>query len=210
MHLTKFLLTSILWGLSISLSIPVSAQPADQCTLESIAAKLNEQAKLSQFVQTKKVTILKKPLISKGYLLITDNNQVVWQTQEPIKSTLLIGQQSLRQFNKNDQPVMSPANNNQKMSQLISTTFMAILAGNFEKLDNHFSVALDCTESRWSIELEASSNDMKPIITNINISGQNHIELLSFTEASGDSTQLVLSPSADPNLISQLRSYAID
>ena len=210
MHLTKFLLTSILWGLSISLSIPVSAQPADQCTLESIAAKLNEQAKLSQFVQTKKVTILKKPLISKGYLLITDNNQVVWQTQEPIKSTLLIGQQSLRQFNKNDQPVMSPANNNQKMSQLISTTFMAILAGNFEKLDNHFSVALDCTETRWSIELEASSNDMKPIITNINISGQNHIELLSFTEASGDSTQLVLSPSADPNLISQLRSYAID
>lgn len=210
MHLTKLLLTSILWGLSISLSIPVSAQPADQCTLESIAAKLNEQAKLSQFVQTKTVTILKKPLISNGYLLITDNNQVVWQTQEPIKSTLLIGQQSLRQFNKNDQPVMSPANNNQKMSQLISSTFMAILAGDFEKLDSHFSVALDCTETRWSIELEASSNDMKPIITNINISGQNHIELLSFTEASGDSTQLVLSPSADPNLISQLRSYAID
>ncbi|AUD79960.1 hypothetical protein CW740_12130 [Kangiella profundi] len=210
MPLTKFLLTSIFWGLSITLSIPISAQPADQCTLESIAAKLNEQAKLSQFVQTKKVTILKKPLISKGYLLITDNNQVVWQTQEPIKSTLLIGQQSLKQFNKNDQSVMSPANNNQKMSQLISTTFMAILAGNFEKLDNHFSVALDCTESRWSIELEASSNEMKPIITNINISGQNHIELLSFTEASGDSTRLVLSPSADPNLISQLRSYAID
>ena len=210
MHLTKFLLTSILWGLSITLSIPVSAQPADQCTLESIAAKLNEQAKLSQFVQTKKVTILKKPLISKGYLLITDNNQVVWQTQEPIKSTLIIGQQSLKQFNKNDQSVMSPANNNQKMSQLISSTFMAILAGNFEKLDNHFSVALECAETGWSIELEASSNDMKPIITNITISGQNHIELLSFTEASGDSTQLVLSPSADLNLTSQLRSYAID
>lgn len=210
MPLTKFLLTSIFWGLSITLSIPISAQPADQCTLESIAAKLNEQAKLSQFVQTKTVTILKKPLISNGYLLITDNNQVVWQTQQPIKSTLLIGQQSLRQFNKNDQPVMSPANNNQKMSQLISSTFMAILAGDFEKLDSHFSVALDCTETGWSIELEASSNDMKPIITNINISGQNHIELLSFTESSGDSTQLVLSPSADPNLISQLRSYAID
>ncbi|WP_018623682.1 outer membrane lipoprotein carrier protein LolA [Kangiella aquimarina] len=209
MPLFNFLLASILYGLLFVTSSPVKAEQPFKCSLESIASELGEQAMLNEFVQTKQVTILKKPLISKGYLLISDDNQVIWQTQQPIKSTLLIGQQTLRQFNKNDQPVMSPANNNQKMSQLISSTFLAILAGDFEKLDNHFSVALDCTETRWSIELEASSNDMKPIITNINISGQNHIETLSFTEASGDSTQLVLSPSTDPDLINQLRSYVI-
>ena len=203
----KRLLTCLLSGLSLIIALPVMAQPVAECSLDSIASKLKDQAPLNQFVQTKQVAILTKPLISKGYLLLTHNSQVVWQTQSPIKSTLLIGQQNLQQFNKHDQPVQSPANSNQQMSQLISSTFLAILAGDFEQLDQHFSTALDCRDGLWQIALTTNSPSMKPLISSISVSGQQHIDELSFTEANGDSTHLVLTPLDNPALMDLLGTY---
>ena len=66
MPLFNFLLACILYGLSFVTSSPVKAEQPFECSLESIASELGEQAMLNEFVQTKQVTILKKPLISKG------------------------------------------------------------------------------------------------------------------------------------------------
>lgn len=59
MPLFNFLLASILSGLLFMTGSPAKAQQLFECSLESIASELGEQAMLNEFVQTKQVTILK-------------------------------------------------------------------------------------------------------------------------------------------------------
>ena len=141
--------------------------------------------------------------------MVSDDHGVVWQTSQPLKGTIVIENDSLKQFNKHDQAVSAPANSNQQASQLITSTFLAILAGDFEQLERNFSAELICDETQWQIQLQAKHDDMRRLLTDITIIGNSNIQQLIFSEANGDTTELVFTPFEDPATEEALGLYFV-
>lgn len=180
------------------------------CDLAQITEAIQSQQKLHKFSQEKTIKVLAKPLNSSGYLLLADNESVVWQTLKPIKSTTVISSSELQQFNKNDQPITLPANGNTQTSQLISSTFLSILSGDLNSLNDNFEVDLVCNDSGWDINLSPINPRIKRLIKHISIDGSDQIEQLYFTEANDDVTRIKFSAATEPSTEKQLGSYLVD
>ena len=205
------LLTVSIFTLSLVLSSQSSrAVSDDSCDLNQITRVLNSQQPLHRFSQEKHIKVLAKPLKSSGYLLLADNDAVVWQTLKPIKSTTVITESEFKQFNKNDQPVSMPANADTQTSQLISSTFLAILSGNLNDLHANFDLVAVCDQANWEISLTPTHPRIQRLIKHIQIDGSAHIEHLSFTEANDDTTKLLITPVSEPSIQKQLGSYLVD
>lgn len=209
MHRYKLILLTFFLSFAFLATSKAHTDSAQSCNLQSVTEQVREHAPLNQFQQTKRIAILSKPLVSTGYLLVEDEHGVIWQTTEPLKSTILIKDESLQQFNKQDQLVSNPVNSQQKASQLISSTFLAILAGDFEQLERNFSAELICDEEQWQIQLQAKHDDMQRLLTDITIIGNTNIQQLTFAEANGDTTELVFTPLDDPAIEEALGLYFV-
>lgn len=205
------LITISIFTLSLVLSSHSSwAVSGDSCDLKQITQVLNSQQPLHQFSQEKHIKVLAKPLKSSGYLLLANNDAVVWQTLKPIKSTTLISESDLKQFNKNNQLVSLPANADTETSQLISSTFLAILSGNLNDLHANFELVVVCDQATWDINLIPTDPSIQRLLKHIQIKGSTHIERLSFTEANDDTTKLLFTPVSEPSIQKQLGSYLVD
>lgn len=209
MHRYKLILLTFFLSFAFLTTSKANTDSAHSCSLQSVTEQVREHAPLNQFQQTKRIAILSKPLVSTGYLLVSDDHGVVWQTSEPLKGTIVINNDSLKQFNKDDQAVSAPTNSNQKASQLISSTFLAILAGDFEQLERNFSAELICDEQQWQIQLQAKHDDMQRLLTDITIIGNTNIQQLTFAEANGDTTKLVFTPLDDATTEEALGRYFV-
>lgn len=209
MRLYKLTILAFFLSFTLLTTSQASTNAELNCSLPSVTEQVREQATLNQFQQTKRIAILSKPLVSAGYLLVSDAHGMVWQTSEPLKGTIVIKNGSLKQFNKHDQAVSAPANTNQKSSQLITSTFLAILAGDFAQLERNFSAELICDEEQWQIKLQAKHDDMQRLLTDITIIGNSSIQQLIFSEANGDSTELVFTPLNDPAIEEALGLYFV-
>ncbi|GAA4346682.1 outer membrane lipoprotein carrier protein LolA [Kangiella taiwanensis] len=180
------------------------------CELNSIAKQISSQPQLNEFKQLKTVAVLTQPLKSSGYLLLADNDRVVWQTQKPIKSTTVIGPNSFKQYNKQDEAISAPANSNNQTSQLISSTFLSILSGDFEELNTNFDVIAICKSSGWSLNLTSTHSDIQRVIKHIEVSGNTSIQRLTFTEANGDITQITFDTIDSQEIHAQLGQFLVD
>lgn len=209
MHRYKLILLTFFLSFAFLATSKANTDSDQSCSLHSVTEQVREHATLNQFQQTKHIAILSKPLVSTGYLLVSDDHGVVWQTSEPLKGTIVINNDSLKQFNKHDQAVSAPANSNQKASQLISSTFLAILAGDFEQLERNFSAELICDQEQWQIQLQAKHDDMQRLLTDITITGNTNIQQLTFAEANGDTTELVFTPLDDATTEEALGLYFV-
>ena len=196
--MTKFKLTTLGVVLITSLLITKNAFACLDmpCDLKQVAKKLNQPA-LSQFKQIKTIKVLSQPLESKGYLLLEDAKGLVWQTVTPIKSTTVITADQFQQFNKNDQPLTIPANANQSSGKIIATTFMNILSGNIEQLEQHFQVQSACNDHGWELQLTPDNAEVKQLIKHISIQGRDQIKQVMFTEINDDVTRLIFNTEND-------------
>lgn len=173
--------------------LPVSAYPCDISELGFLAADENVHY---EFTQTKTVAALSQPLISSGLLGLSDEQELLWQTLRPLKSTLVIGAGGLKQFNRNDQLVNDVAN---PAAVQLAQVFLNLLSGNTDVLDATFTQDLTCDGDAWELNLVPISSDLRNMLEALALSGSEHIDKVSFREARGDFTEIVLSaPMAGP------------
>ncbi|WP_223669734.1 outer membrane lipoprotein carrier protein LolA [Kangiella shandongensis] len=209
-HTFKFSILLLLAALVALISPQISSATDEGCELNAIATKLQSQPELSRFEQEKSIKVLSKPLYSSGYLLLSQDSGLVWQTLEPIKSTTVITDTEFKQYNKSDQLISLPDNGNQPASQLISSTFLAILSGSFTELDKNFTVATRCDDSQWTISLTPTNSTIDNVMHHITVTGSQRIQRIAFTEANDDVTQLSFTPDTTEHMITQLREYLVD
>ena len=144
---------------------------------------------LSNFTQSKHINGLSRPLISKGLIWMSPAGQLVWQTQMPIKSTLVITESGIKFFNKQDELL---PDNNYPLANKISGLFLSILGGDVKKLEASFVQNLNCEKKRWQLDLEPKNKSLSGIIKVISLSGNDDIESIGFQEQRGDRTVIEL------------------
>lgn len=180
---------------------------ASSCDINAMMRTIQMQPHLQEFKQEKSIKVLANPLTSSGYLLLANQEAVIWQTTKPIKSTTVISPDSFHQYNKKDQLVTMPANASNQTSELISSTFLSILSGNIEQLNDNFQVSTSCSETEWHISLIPNNKDILRLVQKIDITGDTQINHLKFIETNQDITQISFTPTDDSTIKSQLGSY---
>lgn len=160
-----------------------------QCNVETISKKLVLVKINSQFSQSKNIATLSKPLKSKGVIWMSNQKTLVWQVNKPIKSTLVIDQRGMRQFNRKDQLQDS---NQQMVPASMTTLFFNIASGNFVELEKSFEMKVNCEQEKWQVNLIPKEKDLKSILKQLSIKGSTSISGFSYTEIRGDMTQVEL------------------
>src|SRR5687767_12644287 len=121
------------------------------CEMADLSFLAADETLHYEFTQTKTVAALSNPLVSNGVLGLSAKQELVWQTLRPLKSTLVIGADGLRQFNRNDQLVNEIAN---PVAAELAQVFLSLLSGNTQALETAFTRNLTCGEnSSWQLHL---------------------------------------------------------
>jgi hypothetical protein len=171
--------------------------------LTSWACEMNELVFLAkddtlhyEFIQTKNIAALSQPLVSNGVLGLSSRQELVWQTLKPLKSTLVIGVDGLKQFNRNDKLVNDVDN---PIAAELAQVFLSMLSGNTEALDEVFTQTLTCENTNWHLSLVPKEEDLQNMLDSLTMNGAERIEKISFRETRGDYTEILVSaPLAGP------------
>ncbi len=177
-------LTSLLIFLSC-----FSTLSATSCNIDYINTQVLNNPIYANFTQTKTIPVLTRPLISKGLIWMSPTGKLVWQSQFPIKSTMVVSDSGVNFYNKSDQLL---PDNNHTMVKDISALFLNLLSGNSAKLAEQFEQSLLCTESSWKLDLEPKNKSLSEIMVRLSLYGSDSLNVIAFQEKRGDKTTIEL------------------
>ena len=162
---------------------------ANDCSIETISQVMLKPNASASFNQEKQIKGLTRSLKSNGVLWLGPEEQLVWQTQFPIKSTLVLSSDDVRQFDKNDQSLSTPSN---AMIGNISQVFLNLIKGDFSSLENSFSSEHSCDAGYWKIKLVPHQQPLSNLFNVLIIEGEDYLSKVVIQEKRGDLTTINL------------------
>lgn len=181
-------------------SQPLEELPAE---LQLLAANLQKNTILrSKFLQTKKITVLQRPLISKGKMLYSQSHGLYWSIESPFKSQLRLSANKVEQRNESGhwQTVAEGAPEISK----ITSIFLALLSGNMQQLSLHFTLYFLQQDGFWVIGLEPKDQLLKKIMARILLKGRLKVEEIITWDTNGDRSHIqFLDPVMEPVVLTE-------
>ena len=167
-----------------------SANAVSEKTLSAIAAQMEKHpVVVADFIQTRKMADVKRPLITKGKLVVSRQHGVLWKIEEPYRIRYFLGE---------DKIIEAPAEGVRKersaetlpgMAQ-VGRIFRAMLGAQAKALEEHFHVEAQGDERQWEIRLRPRQAGLAQFLSSMRISGGQYVNFIQITEAGGDSTDI--------------------
>ena len=129
------------------------SQSADTAQLVALSQKLNlGETVRGQFVQSRQLKVLKKPLISQGQFIFDQTQGLIWQQIKPFESLLILKDKQLIQRDSQGRVQISKADASASaavMGDLLPSLVRAMLGGDIsglsENFELHFLIAVSYT-----------------------------------------------------------------
>jgi hypothetical protein len=141
------------------------------------------------FEQRKFISILPKPLISKGHFQFNHSESLEWFVDTPIKNHLSFNQQGIVQ-SQNGQEIWS-ASNEEPSIAAIGKILHAILSNDWTTLQSYFLIDGNSVDPQWNLILTPKEATLQKIMSHITIKGQQHIQRVIIFETNDDRTELL-------------------
>jgi len=165
---------------ALFLALPAAAQESEETglTLEDVAARLSEpQVLRGRFSQTRDIALLSRPLESSGIFILSAKG-LYWEQQQPFSSVLIADGERLAQ-RLADGPLITMDSSRQPMVLSFSKIFLNMFRGEHADLEQHFSIRFQAEANTWHIDLSPTSFPLSEGINNIQLSGRDHIDLIT-------------------------------
>lgn len=175
------------FGLSYSCSL--SALTFDQLQQQLATQKVVR----GDFTQSKKLQIFNDPLISNGSFLLSHQQGLIWNQNNPFPVSIVLAKDKLRQqFSGQSAEIIEASDN--PMVFYFSHLFLSLFKGDLASLDNQFSMSLTGNlESSWSLHLKPKGSPLNNVFNTIDIQGRKQITNLTLIELNGDSSTIEFS-----------------
>ncbi len=156
--------------------------------------ELNQHAR-GKFTQYRSLKVLKKPLISKGSFIFDAQLGLVWSQEAPFKSTLILKDDALIQIDSSGKQQVSQTRGNQgagALAQTLPILLKALLGGELQTLDEHFSFYLLAPDSQapWTLGLIPKDPLLLKAIPQMILEGSSQISALTLVSANGDTSRI--------------------
>lgn len=145
------------------------------------------------FEQKKQVKGFKRPLASSGVYVVTRGAGVQWSTQKPFASELKVTAGEIAST-QNGAEVFRLDARQEPAVRVITQVLFSLLAGDLAALDQHFTAKGTVGERDWAIELKPKAAALEKIFTVISLQGDRAVRRVELREASGDVTDITLTP----------------
>lgn len=140
-----------------------------------------------EFIQEKRLKFLTKPLITNGSFIYQQNKGVLWKTQTPLASTLLINASQI--LSEEGEQAIPPA---------FGDMFNTLLSGDLLNLRENFDISGAEKGESWQLQLIPKDDMMKKLIAAIRLEGNQDIQLWELQETGGNLTRISFSKIAHP------------
>lgn len=138
------------------------------------------------FVQSRHLKPLNRPITTEGKFTLVANKGLVWQMEKPFATQLRVTEKGIMQWN-GQQWV-----NNAKLGQAEQIQlFLGLLSGDVNGLKKQFNLVLKGSSKQWELTLTPSSLLMKQIFNQIVIKGDELVRMISLDETQGDKTEIL-------------------
>lgn len=158
-------------------------------TLEQLQQQLTTQKILrGDFSQSKTLQMFNQPLLSDGFFLLSQQQGLIWQQNNPFPVALVLGKDKLRQqFDGQDAEVIDAQDN--PMAFYFSHLFLSLFKGDLSALESQFSMSLtEIKKGHWQLHLLPKQSPLNKVFKYINIEGAHQIQKLTLIELNDDSS----------------------
>ena len=173
----------------------VFKHPITEKSLPSTLTELSRQiggfqSMRSDFVQTKKISVLKFPLITKGRFLYAADYGVLWKIITPFEAEIVITSAGYFERKKGEMLAATPAGAKPQIQSYLNA-FLLLFSGKFKELQQLFSLSFLQSGNDWVIGFTPRGGLAK-VIQNIQLSGSlaARVDNLSIKEVNGDFTKI--------------------
>lgn len=144
----------------------------------------------TQFSQTKKISVLKYPLKTKGEFLFSKNHGVYWFTKVPFKAEIVITSEGYFQ-RKNGALVLATPSSVKTEIQSYLNAFLMVFSGNFKDLKDFFQLSYLAHDESWTIGL-TPKGEIGKFIQNLQLVGDfpSSFRYFIILEVNGDTTKI--------------------
>ena len=138
------------------------------------------------FKQTKTVAGSPRSFVSTGKITIATGKGIVWCTEKPYASILVVGRDKLVQKIRDGEPSHLDIANNPIYIQ-IATSMECVFSADFSKIASLFKTYLSKEGTNWTLTLIPKDKVVGSFMTGIIMTGSSSFESLKMTETTGDS-----------------------
>lgn len=163
-------------------SSPVFADPSLLQHISQQAERIESMR--GEFRQTKTLGMLPQPIVSSGAFEFSQQQGIVWQTQQPLQNTLIL--------KPVDATSLRDQSQKQTQNHLVGDLFMRLLTGDFTQLQQWFTLKVSGEQQAWTITLIPLSDALATYIKTITIAGGNYSESIIIEEQNGDRSDIQL------------------
>lgn len=170
-----------------------AAENAGSDAVAEVAARIAKAPLLrGRFEQMKQVVGFRKPLRSEGRFVLARERGILWQSEKPFASLLIVTPESL---------VSETAGATQRIDtaqepalRAINAILFDLIGGDIARLRTRFDVqATPLERDRWQLKLQPRSGPLAQTIVAIELAGARHVERVLLVEANGDRTEITFS-----------------
>jgi hypothetical protein len=198
-------------ALRVSLFIAVlcsaaAASAAEPDALARIAAQLEQYPVVrSEFVQSKQMAALKRPLVTGGRLIYSKQFGVLWQIEQPFRMGYVLGEDRVVEIAADGARRERGLRETPGLLQ-VGRVFRALLGADASALQAYFDLAVQGDAGKWEIVLTPRQAQLAQFVTGMRLSGGRFVETITISEAGGDSTQIRLRNTQGSSALSEAES----
>lgn len=186
--LTRIISNNIL----IKISIICLLGNAYALSLEDLQMRFAKHTVLrADFEQTRNISGISAPLVSKGRLIMSQAHGVWWQQETPFIMRLLLTQQKMVQTIDGQDPEEINAKSNPQIFQF-NALLSALLKADIAVLKQDFEITFEATplkeegRGNWYLQLKPITSPLDKIFLKINLKGKNYINTIHIYDKQGD------------------------
>jgi len=142
-----------------------------------------------EFVQTRELAHIRKPLISTGRFVVARGLGVIWEDVAPFVRTMRLTKDDILQT-ADGQTLMHLSADNEPTVGAVTGILFGVLAGDFDALARSFDHAGKVEGGRWRLDFTPRDANLARLIRQLVLRGARDIEQVEIVSAAGDVTRI--------------------
>lgn len=144
-----------------------------------------------EFVQEKQVQGFKHPLLSQGKLLVASAHGVVWVTQKPFPSELVLTRDRILTRQADGRSRVEVDARTQPALRSVNAMLFALMSGDVQALTTRFDAQPTLLPGgSWRLLLTPKPGALAQAFSQITLEGDRYVRKVQIDERNGDSTRL--------------------
>ena len=162
---------------------------AQNTELKQVFAQLGSTPVVrANFEQQKKLASLNKTYVSKGEVLFSKNQGVLWKIQSPVQGDLVV---TARKLVQKTQRTSSQIEVDKTPYGSVATMFLQLMSGNETALAKNFNVvSANYSPTKWNVSLTPKSGLFKKLFVKVDGQGQRYVDQIVIQEQANNSTTI--------------------